>query len=294
MHKTVSIIFPNFNGGQEPLECLDSIAKLAYPKSKIEVLVIDNNSTDGSPQSIIKLFPWVKLIRLKENVGFIQAVNHGIHQAKGAYIFIGNDDLVFSPASLGVLINYIEKNKDVGALGGKVYYKNFPQEIASAGYMFDSWTGHIYCAQNSEKLKEVDWIQGCALLTTKLVIKKVGLFDEGFGFIYFEDTDFCFRVRQQGFKVTYLPTVEFWHGNTTTMNKNKPRKYYEWYKNKFRFMLKHLPLINICCIFFIQGFLVIPYRALILQDGRFIAYLKGLAWNIKHLRETLKNRYATD
>lgn len=288
---SVSIVFPNFNGGKEPLECLDSISKLNYPKTQLETIVVDNHSTDGSPDKIAHRYPWVKLIRFKQNIGFIKAVNQGIKIANGAYIFIGNDDLTFSPSSLNILVKYLERNKNVGVAGGQIFYKNNPAVISAAGFNINKWTGHVYSPVDNTFSQEVDWIQGCALLTRTSLLKRLDLLDEGFGFIYFEDTDLCFRVKKAGYKIIYKSRVIFQHGATTTMNKNKPLKYFQWYKNKFRFVLKHLSLIQIFSVFSLHIFIILPYRFLTLGDGRFIPFIKGLQWNLIHLPETLKTRY---
>ena len=117
----VSIIFPNFNGGNEPLECLASIQKLNYLKEKIETIVIDNGSSDGSDIEIKKRFPKVKLIKNKSNLGFAKAINKGINKATGNFIFVTNDDLVFEKNSLKKLIEYARLHDEIGVIGGKIF-----------------------------------------------------------------------------------------------------------------------------------------------------------------------------
>jgi hypothetical protein len=285
----VSIIFPNHNGGKEPLECLSSIRDLDYPKSKIEVIVIDNNSSDGSDLNIKEKFPEVLLIKNSKNVFFAKAVNQGILKATGEYIFIGNDDLIFEKDSLKNLIGYSLKNPNVGVLGGKIFYKSHPKKICSAGYMMNKWTGNVYVALSPNKIKEPDWIQGCAMLIPKKVFKKTGLFDSNYTHL-FEDYDLCLRAKKAGYKIVYIPFAQFWHGESLTWDKNATDKYYNWYKSKFRFILKNLHLINVLSILLIQVFVISPYRAIILRDRRFIPFLKGVLWNLKNLQQTLSER----
>lgn len=285
----ISIIFPNYNGGKEPLECLSSIELLNYPKNKVEIIVIDNGSKDGSDIQIKKRFPKVNLIKNKQNLGFARAVNMGIKKATGVYIFIGNDDLVFEKDSLKKLVEYALKYNGVGILGGKIYYKYLPNKIASAGYHLNVWTGNIYPSRETRKLSGSDWIQGCAMLISRAVFKKIGLFDSAFTHL-FEDVDFCFRARKANFKVIYVPQAKFWHAESLTADKNKSLKYLNWYKGKLRFIIKNMPFINITSIIMVQTFLVIPFRALFLRDGRLIPFIKGLAWNIKNLQKTLALR----
>lgn len=285
----VSIIFPNFNGGKEPLECLASIQKLNYPNSKIEVIVVDNNSTDGSDIIIRKKFPGVKLLKNKTNLGFAKAINQGIKKSQGQYILITNDDIVFEKKSLKIMVEYALNNLQIGALGGKIFLKSKPKKIISAGFMINKWTGKIYMAKNPSQLKKPDWVQGCCMMIPKKVINKVGLLDEDFTHL-FEDMDYCLRVKYAGFQVVYLPDVHVWHGESLTADKNTREKYYQWYKNKFRFMFKNMSMINILSISFMQVFIITPYRLLVLRDGRFSPFLKGFIWNIKNLKQTLSAR----
>lgn len=292
----VSIIFPNYNGGSEPLECIKSINNLSYPKDKIEIVVIDNNSTDESLNKIkdqkskIKAAgQTIKIIENKENVGFSRAINQGIKRSSGDYIFITNDDIVFEKSSIKSMIEHMEKNPAVGITGGKIFLKSSPKKIISCGFMMNRWNGNIFRAPDPSRIKEPDWIQGCAMMIPKTALKKLELLDSGFSH-YFEDFDICLRAKKSGFSVHYLPNAIFWHGEATTGNKNKKNKYYQWYKNKIRFVIKSLPFINVLSILLFQVLIVTPYRTLFLQDGRFFPFLKGFFWNIIHLPQTLEAR----
>ncbi len=297
----ISITFPVFNGGHEPIECLSSIAKLNYPKNKIEVIVVDNNSTDGSLQRIknyefrIKKTGLIlRIIENKENVGFAKAINQGIRKSSGTYIFIGNDDIVFGKDSLKTMIEYMESHPHVAITGGKLFLKSKPKKIISCGFMMNPWNGKISRASHPNKEKEPDWLQGCAMLIPTKVLKKIGLLDEEFSMAYFEDFDLCMRAKEAGYSIRYLPSSIFWHGETITGNKNKTLKYYYWYKNKIRFTLKNMPLINILTILFFQFFLIMPYRSLIRRDGRFNPFIKGVMWNIMHFKQTVSIRFSTN
>jgi len=286
----VSIIFPNYNGGMQPVDCISSIKKLNYPKDKIEIIVIDNHSTDGSLEQLkVKSSKLkvegrrLKILGNKENVGFAKAINQGIKQSNGEYIFIGNDDIVFEKDSVKNLVAYALINPNVGILGGKIFSKNKPSKVISCGYMMNKWTGNIYPSSNPNVIREPDWIQGCAMLVRKSLFDQIGIFDENFSLIYFEDFDFCLRAKKAGYTIIYLPSAHFWHGQSKTMDKDLQRKYYQWYKNKVRFIIKNLPIFNILSILLIQFFIITPYRALVLKDGRFIPFLKGLFWNIKNI-----------
>lgn len=284
----VSIIFPNFNGGNEPIECLTSIKKLEHPPDNVEVIIIDNNSTDGSDIEIKKLFPSVKLIKNKQNVGFARAINQGIKASSGQLILITNDDVVFEKNSLKLSAEYLAHHPDVGIIGGKIYYKNNPKKICSSGFYMNKWTGNIYTSNHPNELKEPDWVQGCAILIRKKTLETVGGLDPNY-FLSFDDYDLCLRVKRLGKKVVYLPKVIVHHGESKTVNRDKPLKFYHWYRSKYRFLIKNMPVTNIVSILSFQILIATPYRA-IKRDGRFIPFLKGIIWNIKNLRQTLKVR----
>lgn len=284
----VSIIFPNYNGGGEPIKCLKSIYSLNYPKDKIVTIVIDNHSTDGSYEEIKKKFPAVILIRNPQNLGFAKAINQGIKKAKGTYIFITNDDIVFGKDSLKNLIDFSLKNPQVGILGGKIFKKIPPGRISCAGNQMNLITGNVYSCPNPNQIKEPGWIPGCAMLVKRLVVNKIGLIDDLFTYS-FDDYDYCLRAKAAGFKVVYLPTAKFWHRVSTTANKNRQLTHFQWYQSKLRFTLKYLPPASILSIFLFQT-AIIPAEAIFKRDHRIIPYIKALIWNFQNLSKTLKVR----
>ena len=287
----ISIIFPVHNGGIHPARCLDTIAKLNYPKSKLEVIVVDNHSTDKSLKQLPSIFSKVEIISLNTNLGFARAINVAAARAKGEYLFIGNDDLRFEPRSLSVLSNYLYHNPKVGVCGGAIFSLRVPHLLISTGYHMNRWTGNISPTLIIQKISQPDWIQGCALLTRKKLFDQVGGLDEGFEY-FFEDYDYCVRVKKIGYQLASIPEAHFWHGESTTANKNRSLKYQKWYKAKFRFILKHLPWINVFSIVILQYLLILPYRAIIRRDGRLEPLCSGTWWNILHLPQTLLIRYA--
>lgn len=284
----VSVIFPNFNGGTEPQECIASIGKLNYPKNKLEIIMVDNASTDGSCKKIEKEFKQVIIIKNKSNLGFAKAINQGIKKSKGSYLFVTNDDIVFEKKSIKNLVDYATKNKKAGILSGKIYLKSNRQKLSADGYKINKWTGDIKIYRTPEKLKEPEWVPGCAMLIKKAVVKKIGLFDTNFSHS-FEDVDYCFRARKKNFKIVYLPQAKFWHGDGTTSNKNLKLKHYHWYQGKLLYAFKNLPTPNVLSILMFQS-LVIPIKMVKSRDHRLIPYLKALTWNIKNLPTTLKAR----
>lgn len=289
-YPSVSIIFPVYNGGDEPIECLDSVNKLNYPKKKMAVIVVDNGSIDNSTKQIAKKYPLVKIIKNQQNLGFAKAINQALKQASKDYVFITNDDIVFEKDSLKNLILYSQNNPQSGILGGLIYKKGTKGEISSAGNELNHLTGNIYSSPSPDKIKEPGWIQGCAMLVKRDVIKKIGLLDDKFTYS-FEDVDYCTRAKRAGFKIVYIPSAVFWHRVSATANRNRKLTHYQWYQSKLRYALKNLPTINVFSILLFQT-LIIFYKTVASRDHRLIPYIKAVIWNLNNLPQTLKYRNA--
>ena len=121
---TVTIIFPTHNGWEDTKDCLASIRNLNYPKEKLEVIVVDNASTDGTPEKIHKNFPGVTLATQQTNLGFAKAINLGVKRTSSELILITNNDVVFEKSCLNELVKALTSDPKIGAVGGRVYWKN--------------------------------------------------------------------------------------------------------------------------------------------------------------------------
>ncbi|MDD5772191.1 MAG: glycosyltransferase family 2 protein [bacterium] len=244
----VYIIILNWNQKEDTLICLNSVKKLKY--DNYEVIVVDQNSKDGSKEAIKKDYPWVDLIENDDNLGFVEGNNVGIRKVldieKYSYFFILNNDTVVDPDCLDVLVNKAEKDKNIGIAGPKVFYFDPPNMIFSAGAMIDLKHFEIHHRHEKELDKEdetapieVDYISGCSLLIKKEVIDKIGLMDPRF-FIYYEETDWCYRTRRAGYKVLYIPTCKIWHRVSAAMGKASLSTMYYMTRNQFLFLNKNL------------------------------------------------------
>lgn len=245
----LSIIFPNWNGAKDTLDYLRSIRESSYPQERIEVIMVDSHSEDNSVGQVRKEFPKVKIIELDKNYGPAYARNRGIEQARGEFIFCSDNDQTLATNTLRILANYLIANRlqsktngpqmgeEVGVVGAKVLSKTKPHSIISCGYRFNYWLGLESGLKNCEQIKECDWVAGCSIMFRKTLIDEIGLFDENF-FFFAEDADFCLRTKKAGYKVISLPNAVVHH----PLSKNKlltKDKYYDYYKAKFRLILKH-------------------------------------------------------
>lgn len=247
----VVIILLTRNQKKHTIECLCSLENLDYPNFRI--IVVDNGSTDSTPEEIRTKFPRVTLIENEENLGFAEGNNVGIRQAigKGAdYVLLLNNDTVVAPDLLTELVRVAEADTQIGIVGPKIYYYDEPDRIQSAGGRIN-WkratstligTGEIDRGQY-DQTREVDFVSGCALLVKKEVIKKVGLMDPAY-FLYYDEVDWSVRISRAGFKLVYVPSGKVWHKDAVSSGKDSPLFNYYIARNKLLFAQKNAGLIG--------------------------------------------------
>lgn len=227
-HKTeVSFIIVNWNTKELIKQALDSIYKFAK-EITFEIIVVDNNSNDGSAQMVRKHFPKAKLILNHDNLGFAKANNQGIKIAKGEFIFLFNSDAYLIDYSIKNLINRAREIAGLGAIGPQILKVDktiqqsvgfFPDIIRVALWMSfidDLPLGHLLKPYHVDhdrfyrKEQKVDWLTGAALMVPKTVIQKVGSLD-GNIFMYGEDIDWCMRIKKAGFDIYFSPVAKLAH-----------------------------------------------------------------------------------
>lgn len=215
---TVSIV--NFNSGNYIFNCLASLNHLKDGVN-LDIYIVDNASTDGSFNKIKEKFPNYHFIENSENLGFGKAHNLVLKQSKTEYILILNPDTEIKEGALSYIINFLEENPDVGAASSKVLLDNgkldwashrgFPTPLAAfLYYVLGNDSLYHLTKKDLTKTHEVDAISGAFFLTRKSVLEKVGFFDEDF-FMYGEDLDLCYRIKEAGLKVVYIPEVSIIH-----------------------------------------------------------------------------------
>lgn len=207
-HALVVTIIPNWNLKKDLAECLDSVINSNYPHQKI--VVVDNASEDGSQEFIKNNYPDVHLIAFSINQGYASALNAGIDwaiQQQAAFIFALNNDTVIHVDTISNLIQIMEKNENIGIAAPKILYFHKPDQIYSLGdrkYKYLPLPISIGKNQkDSSKFSGVidfDYVTGCAMMIRMNCIHRVGLFDPSY-FMYYEDSDFCRRVTNSGYRI---------------------------------------------------------------------------------------------
>jgi GT2 family glycosyltransferase len=212
----VSVIL-NTNRRDDTLECLRSLGEGDY--LRLETIVLDNASTDGSAAAIRNAYPAVRLIALQENRGYAGNNNVGIEAALGMgakWVLVMNEDVVVAPDAVSRMVEVGEADPRIGVVGPMVYHWQEPEVIQSAGGALDRGWRSRHEGQNEpdrgqyREPRPVDWISGCALLARREMIQEVGSLDSRF-FYYWEETDWCLRARRAGWRVVAVPAAHIWH-----------------------------------------------------------------------------------
>jgi hypothetical protein len=211
--------------------CLSSLPLSA------EVIVVDNGSTDGTVEMLKKIKePKIKIIENKENVGFAKAVNQGLKQANGKYLLLLNSDIFAKKSAFDKLISFAKSQPQAGVIGGRLlnpdgspqgscfYLPTLGRVLKEFWFNGPSVLGK-YTPSTGEPV-EVEAVMGAVFLIPKKVLKRVGFFDERY-FMYFEDLDYCRRIRQAGLKVFFLPEAEFIHEHGAS-GKSIPQQTHRW------------------------------------------------------------------
>jgi GT2 family glycosyltransferase len=296
----VSIIIVNYNGKGFIENCLNSIKRLAYPR--LEIIVVDNASSDGSPEIIQQKFPFVHLLRNSKNVGFAAGSNIGMRVAKGDYFFLLNPDTEIDPLCVNKLIEIAEEDPSIGVCGAKIRLLDNKRVLQHAGGKYhiigisiDRGLLELDKGQYDE-IEEVTFVCGAAMLIKRELISKIGMLDDVF-FLYHEDVDFCIRAWFNGYKVIYVPSAIVYHkskyvGSLMT-NKESPLVVFHKHKNLLIILLKNFPLMTMICWFPLAILYKLLWIVIFLYRNDIragIAVLRSVTWTLKNLRMIMRNR----
>lgn len=244
----VFIVVLTYNSKRLVLSCLANLANLNKKNFSLFLVVVDNGSTDGTADAVIKNYPEVTLIDNKKNYGFAKGINYGLrfaYQQGADWMLLLNDDTVLPRDFLQKLLRIsLKKNYDIS--GPKI--KTLDNKIWSLGGVINPlrFSGGLisYGEEDKKNLKEqkVDFISGTVMLVKKKVFARIGFLDEDY-FLYYDDVDFCYRALQKGFLSYLVPQAEITHLETATIKKNSPSHYYHAAKSRLIFVFKRAPFI---------------------------------------------------
>ncbi|MDH5458352.1 MAG: glycosyltransferase family 2 protein [Nitrospinota bacterium] len=226
----ISIIILNWNGWQDTIECLASIANITYPNYR--VIIVDNHSNDGSEQKIHQSFPDIHIIQNETNLGFSEGNNVGIREAlrsQAEYILILNNDTVLDPSIFSHLLKEAMSNDGLAIYSPRIHSYSSPNEVCFGGAQWlpekarfrlltSANTDFPYSATASYK---TEFAMGCAMFFNRRIPEEIGLLDSIF-FLNWEEVDWCTRAQKAGIPTFHVPTAKVLHKiSSTIQNKTK-------------------------------------------------------------------------
>ena len=241
----------NWNGREDTLECLRSLASVSY--RNFEVIVVDNGSNDGSVGAIRSAHPNVRVIENGANLGFAAGCNAGIVDAvnRGVnYVLLLNNDTVVAPDLLDELVNAADNFPDAGVFSAKIYCFSDPLRIWYAGARWMKSDGNFRYLNagelddgaSLEDVRDTEYASGCAMFFRTATVKQVGMLDASF-FLTFEETDWCYRVRKVGYRCLVIPRAKVWHKGSVSFNGDSSPLYLYFYtRNRLLWAERHLNL----------------------------------------------------
>lgn len=270
MQPLVYIIIVNYKNYSDTIECIESLERIDYKNYRI--IIIDNNSSNNSEEILKCKFPKHIILKTKNNLGFAYGNNVGIKIAihnNADYILLLNNDTVVEEDFLSKMVLCAENNKNVGIVGGKIYNYFMPETIDYAGGYFDySKFISIHYRDCDSFDKDVSFIIGCLMLIKADVFEKVGLLSEEF-FMYYEDTDFCIRVSENGFRLIYTPEAIIYHKISGSTGGNQSPFSIKWNNRnrlimiyKYRYKIKNFKFCRVLCYYYFTRLARIVYYSI--------------------------------
>lgn len=301
MSSKVSIIIVNWNGKQHLETCLSSLSKQDY--QTIEIILVDNASSDDSVAFVQTQYPKVKIIQNNQNLGFAEGNNVGFGHATGEYVLFLNNDTRVMPDFLSKLLSPFHQEPKLGAVQSKILLMDEPNTFDSVG-AFLTHTGFLYhygvAKPDSKKYDHFIKIysaKGACMLWRKSVLDEICLegkpFDKKY-FAYFEETDLCHRCWLAGYHIMYVPDSVVFHkvgATSTTMNNGFIQ--FHSFKNRIHSYLKNLEVSNLVKMLPVHFLFCQIFAIASICMGKLnvaIGIEKAIWWNIQQFSSTLKTR----
>lgn len=314
----VSVVVVNFNGRNFLQNCLSSLRGISFPLGKYEIIVVDNNSTDGSVNMVKEKFPQAKIIELSQNTGFSKGCNLAAEKALGDYLVFLNNDTIVDKNWLNFLYRAVIKSADMAAVSSKILFMekyNGQRRIQSAGvdifkngYARDRGVvvkdkQQIYAIDKGfDEAEEILSFNGGSVIINRQVFTSLGGFDESY-FLYYEDVDFSLRLQRAGFKIFYEPKSIVFHHHAATSGEFSPLFIYHTEKNRLATLIKHFPIFVVLresvayCAWFLGSFIrMVKYalnRGEKFNEWKMKSFirLKVIAWVLLNLPTLLTKRF---
>ena len=293
MSAKVSLIIPNWNGRAYLERCLESLQAQTCPD--FEIVVVDNGSTDGSPDLVAQRFPAVRLIRQATNLGFAAGNNAGFRATSSEFVATLNNDAWAEPTWLAELVQAMERHPRVGACASKMLLASRPGTLDSAGIIADragiTWNRRNCEPDTGEGEAPTEVFGACAgaALYRRAMLEDVGLFCEDF-FCYLEDADLAWRARLRGWRCLYVPTAVVHHAHSATGREGSAFKNRLLGRNKVWLIARNYPSPQVWLylpIIAVYDAAAVAYHLLARRD---VSPLQGRLAGLRGLPRALRQR----
>lgn len=270
--KRVAVVVLNWNGWRDTLACIASLQKLSYVN--FELIVVDNGSTDGSQSHIEAQIPGIKVLQTGANLGFGGGCNVGIRQAleQGAdYVWLINSDATVDANALTEMVHLADSLPLVGAVGSVLYEADKPEQVQMwGGGKVNLWGG---LSRHQISPTQLDFVSGASLLLRRDALLEAGLFDDQTFFMYWEDSDLGFRLRQAGWQLAVAEKSRVWHKLSASLGKGSCQLDLYFTRSGVRFLRRYSPASRVSILMMV-GRMVLK-RVLRAEFGRARSVLSG-------------------
>lgn len=286
----VTIVTVNYNGIEVTERLLESLTNVIYPE--IEIIVVDNASS-ASPDSLREKFPYITLIKNTSNKGFAGANNDGFKAAKGELFLMLNNDTEVDPNFLWPMVQTILSSKMVGAVCPKIKYFEKPEIVQFAGYNpISKYTGRgAPIGDKEEDKKQYDRIypipygHGAAFMLKREVYDKIGPMAEDY-FLYYEEIDYCERIRNAGYNILFNGHSIVYHKESMSVGMNSPLKVFYNTRNRILFLRRYSSYLQQLAFMIYHTAVILPVHSFRYlskgQFAQFTAMTKAVRWNLTH------------
>jgi GT2 family glycosyltransferase len=290
--KEVSVITVNFNQPAVTEALIHSI--ITYCAVIPEIIVVDNGSTDDPVPDWAARYPQVRFIRSEVNLGFAGGNNLGIRAATGDLLFLVNNDTEFTPGLLAELSSTLRHHPEAGAVCPKIRFFDQPDTIQYAGYTPMNYftiqnvtvgLNEIDTGQYDNREEPTAFAHGAAMMLKRETIDKAGLMPENF-FLYYEEMDWCERIREQGFSIWVNTRALIYHKESVSTGRKSALREFFMNRNRILFARRNSPFFSRCFFYLYFIFLVSPRNVIVyLREGHpsYIGILlRAIWWNMVH------------
>jgi N-acetylglucosaminyl-diphospho-decaprenol L-rhamnosyltransferase len=293
----LSVVIVSWNVRDLLRRCLASVEQGSGALA-LDVIVVDNASSDGSPEMVSTEFPHVRLITNRENRGFGSANNQGLAVSEGRHVVLLNPDTEILDGALSKMVAYVDSHPGIGALGPQLLHpdgtvqssrRRFPTLTTAflESTILQQWwpqnpvSRRYYIADRTDfETQYVDWLVGACLLVRRQVIEQVGGLDEGF-FMYSEELDWCRRIKAAGWEVVYLPEARVVHFEGQSSGQVVAARHIYFHSSKVRYFRKHHGTLQAEVL-----------RLFLLATFAYQLGSEGLKWLVGHKRPLRAERMA--